>query len=293
MEDQSTVGMTEETGVTAPGVDAPTDTAEASPTPAQEGENEEQEQEEEILSIPKKEYEQRIKNLRMEQERKLRSSFQKQYQEEFQKKYADAIYLDGYLRKNSHLFEKFQDLIRGGNTPPQNQTPEQDPYAEFDPVAAENFRTVQELKQWKLQLEQKIQEQQQQTIQRQQEEERKAQVEAQGNVDEEYLKLLKKDGFVDSSGHFVDENYADLINFSVLSKLIKIAKDPYKPSRSELDRAYTDVMQGLTFAEKRGLKKAVKTTVPLSGSNKGALPKKSGPRSEEERLSEMVQMMEG
>lgn len=266
METDNTVEMTESSGVTTQGADTSSSAAEASPTSQNNNGNvlsETQSPEEQMIA--KTEYDKRVANLRAEYERK---------NQKFQEQYKGAQALERWVQSDPKRHQYMMKLLNGEINPFQEQAPQQDPYAEFDPLVAEQFRKMDQLTQWQQKMEQMIQQSEQQAVS-----------EAQETAQSFYEKKLLDDGFVGKDGNLVNPEFGQMIHHAVRSALTEIAQDPNRPTTQEMEKAYKTATAGLEYAKRMGLKGAVVPKIPQSGSRSGMPSAVRAPMTEMDRIN--------
>jgi len=253
MDTPATVEMTEGSGVTHQGADTSSSADEASPTSQNQDETglpESQSAEEQMIA--KADFDKRVANMRAEYERKKQQEIQK-----IQEQFKGAHALEQWVRSDPKRQQYMLKLLNGEINPFQDQ-PQQDPYADFDPVVAEQFRKMDQLAQWHHKMDQMIQQQEQQAIQ-----------EAQQTAQTTYEKMLASDGFLDKEGNLADPEFGQMHYHAMRSALMEVAQDPNRPTGQEVEQAYKLVNAGLKYAERNGVKKLTNNKPPPTGSREG------------------------
>jgi len=269
-------------GVTDEAVESPSNGGDGSLESQAGGERNETQQE----MISKAEYEERVNNLRAELGRKSQREVQ-QYKQQVEAA-KDAIAFDNWLRTQPR--EKVLELqnwiqgkpLAGQQTQPQVE--QEDPFKEFDPIAAEQFRTVKELKAWQQEMVQLLE----QSKQEQQQQQQAALIEHQDSIDDKFKEWLTKDGFLTKDGKPVDAEAIEAAEVATLGMLVRIAKNPEMPTEAEAKRAYELASKGFSFSNKRALRNVTKPNVPHSGSRTGALPSQKPEQSQQARIGRII-----
>ncbi len=215
-----------------------------------------------------------------------------------------ASELDKWIRSDPKNFEFILGL-RNGHNPQElaariyqaqkaQEAQKQDDQSQIDferyePETAKILKTMWEkasaLEQWKSKFEQQTEQ-----TQKQAQEER-----IQNNIatlDTHFDSVLVRDGFLDKQGNG-DPAVVQLIRSAVKDMLTDALGDARIASKEQVDQAYGVVTQGLSALQKQTLKKTVKTDVPLSGSRKGGVPTNKARMTEEERISSIVNDLQG
>lgn len=198
-----------------------------------------------------------------------------------------AKHLDSWLRKNPDKIDMIKSWMSGKaevKAAVESAAAEKDPYADFDPVVAERFRK-QDI------LEKKLADMEA-AAQRQQEQEQMSSLQKSvERAENKFSSLLSADGFVDKNGNG-DTALVELIADATLSKIAKMTgEDPRFASDEQIAQAYKAVTGGLSAHQKYTLKKTVSNDVPLSGSNKGSIPRGKATMTEDERISSIANML--
>lgn len=207
----------------------------------------------------------------------------------------NAAQLDRALRQDprgglKYIAQQFgvdlKTLIEASQ-PAQNDLPQIN-FEQYEAGTAKDLKLlhdeIQGLRQWKTQFEQKID-----TTQKQAHEEKIQQ--NMTSLEDSLNTKLVKDGYLDKNGNG-NESLIETISDAVYAKLAKIG-DPRLATPEQLQEAYSRSIAGLSAHQKETLKKTVKTDVPLSGSRKGSIPFGKAKMTEEERISSIVNSLEG
>jgi hypothetical protein len=152
-----------------------------------------------------------------------------------------------------------------------------DPYADFDPTAAEVLRKAESAAERLERMEKQWHEE--------------AITQNRQSIDGEFDRLAQEAGYLDAKGTG-NENFMRLLATATWTEMQAIAKNPDLPTKAELHEAFTVVKQGLQAAQTMGAKKVVaKPTVPASGSNRGSIPAGKTERTDNERIADIVHML--
>lgn len=187
------------------------------------------------------------------------------------------------LSQDSNLLRHVMDLIEGkadlkSLTQPKeaaNEEPEID-WDSFDPVIKNHHDTLKSLQKQVAELLQEKESQSQAGLQQHQAE-----------IDDYFDSMLIRDGYMGEDKQMNKTN--SLIQKATLAELNEIARDPLRPTRAEVDKAYKSVLEGLGQYEKHKLTKQVTPPeAPLSGTKRGSLPntkKDPAKMSEQDRIN--------
>lgn len=220
--------------------------------------------------------------IKMRESNKTLQSQIKETQEQL-KALDGAKQLDAYLRQNPDKIKVVMDWMNGkslAQAEAKSPVPEKDPYDDFDPIVAEQFRKQDA-------FEKKLADMEAAAQKRQEEERTSSLQKSVETVESRFSNLLVTDGFVDKNGKG-DNALIELIADATLSRLAKVTDDPRFATEEQLIQAYKAVTSGLSAHQKFTLKKTVNPDVPLSGSNKGTIPAGKARMTEEERLSSII-----
>lgn len=254
MEDQSTVGMTEEganyqedIASTPPSEDSPnSDNLEAAEEHA-----EEESQDSRFDKHPRFQKMQR-------QIRKLRN-IEREYQN-YQSSYGQAIKFHNWLTENPHLIPKIQKALEEERQ--ASQQAEDDPFADLDPRLAQEFREMKSVLAAQKQAEQHRAQEMVTTHQ--------------SNIDEHFKSLLASDGISDPKR---DEELMNYHSVFVRALLDEAAKDKDRPTVKEVNEAYAYSKAVIQKLANRSLSKLTKNAphAPPSGSKRGSSVQGSPP----------------
>jgi len=207
-------------------------------------------------------------NAKLKAERELKAQVQ-DLQGRFSK-YQQAIEFHDWLSQDPNRFQKVMNVLQEK----AEAQAQEDPYKDWDPVVASKFREQDALKQKLAEIEQKeqLREVESRTAQQQ-------------SIDDAFNARLQKDGYIGKDGNG-DPQILETLEDLVRAELGRTSKTPDRPTHDEFSRAYDSVTSRLSVVEKIALKKAtVKTSAPLSGSNRGMIPSGKKSLSDEERIA--------
>lgn len=172
----------------------------------------------------------------------------------------------------------------------EDQKQAEDPYAGWDEESAKKMRELDDLRQWKDNLEKGLAERQQAL----EESNIKA---AQESATDHFFELLEKDGLISkgaSTEELMESRLIKSISKAVLGELIEISNDPYKPTLKEVKLAYQNVKDGLSEYEKHNLKRKVTEQLPPTGSKSGVpVGSSKSFNTDEDRIKHIVNQVSG
>lgn len=115
----------------------------------------------------------------------------------------------------------------------------------------------------------------------------------QADIDDYFDSMLIRDGFMGADKKATKIN--SLIQKATLAEIAETARDPQRPTRAEVDKAYRSVVDGLGHFEKfKQTKQVTPPDVPLSGTKKGNVPsqgKNTSKMSEQDRINYWANLM--
>lgn len=272
MEEQSTVGMTEE-GANLQEEFASTPPSEESPTSeSEEGQDLQPKEatEEESENLQAKEDPRFDRHPRWKQMQKTVNRLRRIERdfESYKSSYGQAIQFHNWLTSNPHLIPKVLQVLKASEGAPQDVDANQDdPFADLDPRIANELRGMKSA----------LEEQKRSELTRSQQ----AVQEHQDFIDERFDELLAKDGFIQPDGKPVEE-IVNVYSVTTRALLDVFAKDKAKPTLQELNKAYAYVNKAIQKLANRSLSKLTKNIpeAPPSGSKKGVALRNvsAGPR---------------
>ena len=271
MDQQTAAPEVADAGVTE-GVSEPSSTQEESPssesTEGQQGTSDIAAQD-----SHQKKSENRFQKLANEN-KKYRSEIQK-FQSEKQL-YQDAIALDNYLKANPEKAKEVFELLSRRNAP-QETKEVTDPYSEFDPLVAEKFRKLDKFEQWVAQQEEDRKQSYAQSVQQNR-----------AHLERRFEDVLKEKGIISQDGTY-NEKAVKAIAKATLGELMELTDDPYRPTEVQLNQALNEVLDGMSYFEKRAVQKTIKQPgVPPSGSKSGMPTQVKKKETSAERIARMT-----
>lgn len=198
-----------------------------------------------------------------------------------------ASNLERWLKSSPDNMRVVMDLMQGRKSQPQPeksaQNNQEDPYKDYEPFVAEQFRKLAALEQWKAEQEKKAEEH----LKTQEQKEQEAIHKNMADLDEGFNELLIKDGFMGKDG-VGDQSLIEMIQDAVLARAARLYGDPTRATRSQMIEAYKAVTAGLSAHQKFTLKKTVTKDVPLSGSTRGSVPSGKTTMNEQDRVNTLI-----